>query len=494
MRPLEILLSFVNLLVFCTFVIPRFGAIRWMGYFTPAAVLLACIQLLAENPRWQMVPAYVLTLIFFLVWLLRVVLPGGIPVNRLLAGIGTGLGALALPIAVAVPLALPVFHFPRPGGPYRIGTITYYWAERRPEIFNTDPAARRELTMQVWYPAEENSSGARVPYVPDAGALSAGLAQTLHVPGFTFSYLRSVTTNAISSAQVATDKSRYPVLIFLTGMSGFRQSNTFQVQELVSHGYVVAAVDLPYAVASVSFPDGHRITGWTRDQMQPLIDQSLSPVEKPPEIHGQPCRDGIIPYFAYDVSFALDRLADLDQADPKGLLTGRLDLQRVGVFGVSLGAMVAGESAYRDPRIQAVLMMDAALPTDVVESGLEQPAMWITRDADTMRLERERSGGWSEKNIALTLNTMRAVFNKDRPGDSYYIQIPGMFHINFTDAPYWSPLLPMLGLAGPTKAQRGFDIINAYSLAFFDRYLQDCPTDLLDSPVKRYPDVLFEKR
>jgi pimeloyl-ACP methyl ester carboxylesterase len=494
MRPLEILLSLANLLTFCILAIPRLGAIHWMGYLAPITVLIAGIQMLVEGSRWQMVPAYALTTIFFLIWLFGIVIPGGIHVNRLIAGVGVGLGVFALVVSTVLPIVLPVFHFPRPSGPYQIGTVTYHWVESRHEIFSADPNAHRELMVQVWYPAKGNSSSARAPYVDDASALSPALARVLHLPGFTFDYWKYVTTNAAPSVPMATDKSSYPVLIFLTGLNGFRQSNTFQVQELVSHGYIVAAIDQPYAAASVVFPDGHQITGWTRDQMQPLINQSLSPVEKTPILNGQALKNGIIPYFAQDVSFTLDQITALDRNDPNGILTGRLDLQRIGTFGVSLGAMVAAEASHRDPRIKASLMMDAAMPADVVQAGLRQPSMWITRPASSMRLERQRSGGWSEAAIAQTLSTMRAVFNKSLPGDGHYVQVPGMFHINFTDAPYWSPLLPLLGLVGPINAQRAFDIINAYSLALFDRYLEGRPAALLDGLAKQYPEVLFERR
>jgi hypothetical protein len=69
-----------------------------------------------------------------------------------------------------------------------------------------------------------------------------------------------------------------------------------------------------------------------------------------------------------------------------------------------------------------------------------------------------------------------------------------MFHINFTDASYWSPLLPLLGLVGPLDAQRGFAIVNAYSLAFFDQTLEGRPSTLLDGPAKQYPEVRLETR
>jgi hypothetical protein len=66
-----------------------------------------------------------------------------------------------------------------------------------------------------------------------------------------------------------------------------------------------------------------------------------------------------------------------------------------------------------------------------------------------------------------------------------------MFHVNFTDGPYLTPLAPLLGFTEPMNAQRGFDIINAYSLAFFDQHLEGHPAALLDGPAKQYPEVLF---
>ena len=58
----------------------------------------------------------------------------------------------------------------------------------------------------------------------------------------------------------------------------------------------------------------------------------------------------------------------------------------------------------------------------------------------------------------------------------------------------WTPLASWLNLAGPINGQRAHDIINAYSLAFFDRHLLGRRAALLDGPAERYPEVLFESR
>jgi hypothetical protein len=137
--------------------------------------------------------------------------------------------------------------------------------------------------------------------------------------------------------------------------------------------------------------------------------------------------------------------------------------------------------------------MDVVMTADVVQMGLQQPAMWITRDAETMRLERERSGGWTEKDIEQTQTTMRAVYNT-LPGDGYFVQVPGMFHIDLTDDTYISPIFPTIGFSGPIGIQRAHNIINAYSLAFFDRYLKGQAGALLNGPAEQYPEILFESR
>ena len=133
------------------------------------------------------------------------------------------------------------------------------------------------------------------------------------------------------------------------------------------------------------------------------------------------------------------------------------------------------------------------MPVEVVKSGLQQPALWITRDVETMRLERRRSGGWLEEEISEHQTSMRAAFARSQ-GAGYFVQVPGMFHVNLTDIPYWSPLLPWLGITGPIDAQRAHDIAIAYSLAFFNRHLLGQAEMLLDGPASQYPDVCFDSR
>ncbi len=500
MRPLETLLSLTNLLAFCVLTIPLPRALFWLRYWVLIALLTAVVQVLVEGARWQMFPAYALTGIFFLVWLVQNNTPLGrvteeILTNRLVVGLGVGLGVLGLVVAVALPILLPVFRFAQPSGPYAIGTLTYHWVDReRLELFAADSNAQRELMVQVWFPAKQGSSSSPVSYLQDADAVTTALARLHNFPDFTLKHFKYVTTNAAEGIPVADDQPSYPVLIFLEGFTGYRQMNTFQVEALVSHGYIVVGIDQPGAAAAVVFPDGDQIAIAERfAQINLLIDQSLAPLEKAPQFNGRPFKDGIIPYFAQDVSFTLDQLAALNTTDPKNILTGKLDLQHTGVFGMSLGGIVSAEACLKEPRLQACLIMDAAMTAAVVQQGLQQPSMWITRDADTMRLEREKAGGWTEQDIEQTQTTMRAVYNR-LPGDGYFVQVLGMFHIDLTDVDLVSPISQRIGFSGPIGGARAHEIINDYSLAFFDRHLKGGAAALLDGPAEQYPEVIFEAR
>ena len=85
---------------------------------------------------------------------------------------------------------------------------------------------------------------------------------------------------------------------------------------------------------------------------------------------------------------------------------------------------------------------------------------------------------------------MRAVYER-LPGDGYYVQVPGVFHADMTDVPL---LASRVGLSGPVGVQRAHRIINAYSLAFFDRHLKSQPATRFDGLTKQYPEVHFETR
>lgn len=478
MRPIEAILTGANLLAFFSLVITLPPTMRWMRYAAPVALLIAVVQAAAEGPRWQMVPVYALALVLFLIWLFGQVGPSGIHVHRFIARLGVGLGVLGLLISMMLPIVLPVFHFPEPTGPYGIGTLTYYWVdESRPEIFTSTPDDHRELMAQVWYPAEKNQTNQRDPYVHDVN-FSTTASKLGHLPPFFFDHLKYVVTNAQPSLAVADKGTRFPVLIYSPGRGGYRSVNTYQTDELVSHGYIVVGIDHPYSVADVVFPDGRHVA----------LDQRV--VDFKPDGQDGPFKLAVDEVLGQDAVFVLNQVTTLDQSDPYGILTGRLDLDHVGIFGASLGGITTAEACRMDVRFGACLGLDVAVPADVIQSGLHQPIMWIVRETSDRTDEGWRPSGTKEQN-----SSVRSVYIR-LPGDGYIISIPSMFHSDITDFSNFmaQPFARWAGLTGPGDWHRTHTAINAYSLAFFDQYLKGQPSPLLDGPSPEYPEVIFESR
>ena len=367
-----------------------------------------------------------------------------------------------------------IFHptlFAKPTGKYAIGTVSYWVTDPdREEIFITDKHQARQIPIQVWYPAEKTSQSDYAPYIPEATKVSEAISELLHIPKALLYPLRFKRSNALEKAPVNKKKSQYPVLLYLTGLYGHRCINTFQIQELVSQGYIVVGIDCPMAVALATFSDGSTLQSQPRSVMDPMLDESLTEENPLLSYNGKTFEGGLIAYFAKDVSCVIDFLTTLSKNDPNHLFYNKLNLDRLGAFGVSLGGIIVSEASWRDRRIKASLIMESPIPKKIAQTGLPVPTMVITRPAEAMRIERERSGGWTENDIQEHLSTMENLC--ENTPESEFVQIPNIFHVDFTDAPLWVPFAHSLGFSGKTPFAQTHDELNQLTLAFFEEYLQ----------------------
>ena len=380
---------------------------------------------------------------------------------------------IALVLFLLVRGAYYIFHptlFAKPMGKYTIGTVSYWVTDPdREEIFITDRHQARQIPIQVWYPAEKNSQSDYTPYIPEATKVSEAISELLHIPKALLYPLRFKRSNALEKAPINKKKSQYPVLLYLTGLYGHRCISTFQIQELVSQGYIVVGIDCPMAVALATFSDGSTLQSLPRSVMEPMLNESLTEENPLLNYNGKTFEGGLIAYFAKDVSQVIDFLTALNTNDPNHLLYNKLNLDRLGAFGVSLGGIIVSEASWKDPRIKANLIMESPIPKKIAQTGLRVPTMVITRPAEAMRAERKKSGGWTESDIEQHLSTMRALF--ENTAESEFVQLPDMFHVDFTDVPLWVPFAHLLGFSGKTPIEQTHDKLNGLTLTFFKEYL-----------------------
>lgn len=141
----------------------------------------------------------------------------------------------------------------------------------RPDRFSTDPQAHRELMVYLWYPASQKHANVRGEYLAGAKQMDAvpeiqrrmsehfGANWPLILSGAIFSH-------AEERAPVAENPARFPVIVFSHGLGSTGFNYTSLIEDLVSHGYVVAAIEHTESAMAVWFPDG-RIIPFHQDSL-----------------------------------------------------------------------------------------------------------------------------------------------------------------------------------------------------------------------------------
>ena len=144
------------------------------------------------------------------------------------------------------PRLLPFDNLPPPTGEFSVGTQIYYWTDAaRDEWFTENPNDKRRLVVQVWYPTLQGD-GAGMVYVDQPEIRLKPLARQMGLPKFLIQHIQHVETNSHLDAAPQAGSQKAPLILFSHGLGGMRTQNTVQVEELVSRGYVVVAVDHPF--------------------------------------------------------------------------------------------------------------------------------------------------------------------------------------------------------------------------------------------------------
>jgi Platelet-activating factor acetylhydrolase, isoform II len=416
--------------------------------------IVLCIAVLAiaghvwfEGYRWQMAPAYLLACGLVLYECMHRLSGFHAPYLVAVAAVLCGLTAVLLCIL------LPVFRLPAPTGPYKVGTQTRHLVdESRSDPFSDRPGGRRELMIQIWYPAEASSRGQFAPY------------RERSITTFRSAHLALVKSHSILGAKVPQSPVRFPLLLYTPSWSGIRTESTAQVEELASHGYVVVGMDHPYSSDRVVFPDG---TVVRRKFLGDEDYSSQAAVEAFVETASEQVK-----FRAEDARFVLDVLERLDENDPQELLTGRLDLARVGIFGSSLGGGTAAEVCSLDRRFKA---------------GVDMGGMIAPKSAFVAGTDLSSFSSAKRREIEFSLTQFASMKRLLSRYGGYWMTIRGIKHIHFFDAPLFSPL--RRGCVSPSRVVR---IVRQYIVAFFDERLKGIEQPILEDPSSAVSGVCFQ--
>lgn len=467
MRLLETWLVLAFIPALAVLLVPAARAIPALRVGALLPLMIMLIHFITEGYRWQLLPAYVVAGLLggVIVWSY---LPGVAPVRlpQWLAWLGSLLLIVTVLLSAGLAWLLPVFEFPAPSGAYAVGTRSLIWHDSR--------RAGRAVPVQLWYPAVAGTGTTRAPYVDDTRALSAAF----QLPSFAFQHLRRVRMGAVEHASLAPDQPTFPVLLFSHGVNGVLTQNTFQFEELASHGYIVVSIDHRFRFADYAIDP------------RMLQDGTMAALQRFERLW----EERVLPDQVANTQFVVDELERLHTHDPAGFLTGRLDLTRLGVFGHSAGGMAGAEFCRADTRCRALLSLDGQAPTLVQQQGLPQPYMFIGQDLDiTMSDEELAARGFQPiiRDLARHMLTgIDAAVTHSR-GPTYRLRLRHSSHLTFTDFPLLLPVAvgPLAPLVGSIEGGRAHQLINTYTLAFFNHHLRDQPAAVLDEPSTLYPEM-----
>jgi hypothetical protein len=377
-----------------------------------------------------------------------------------------------------------------PSGRYGIGRVLYRWPQPQAIVAGRPDIETR--TVFVWYPSNFQKP--------------AGFEQERrHTYANVWDYSRAnqmlVETHTLEKPPIASGSNRFPIILFYPSMNTSSAAYTTQIENLVSHGYVVASLEPRTDPRVVAFSNSQLLpfAADIRKAYREAKTESRAALMK----RALAMSLGREKSLAADLSFVLDRLTAMNQnSRDEAPFAGRLDLSRVGAIGHSDGGTAAALACDLDKRILACISENGWTPDGPKgQAGSAQsagapsrPFLWIdlplaspeNEQLAYVHLRRAELDSMIGKSESLAKQKLHLL------GSGTYrvtVRLPEVTDNYFTDGPLvWSMLHPQ----GSVTERNVLVIVNLYVRAFFDRYLRAGSDELLDGSVKPFRNVLAE--
>ncbi|ADW67148.1 alpha/beta hydrolase family protein [Granulicella tundricola] len=424
MRIIDWVLPALGLLGAVLLVLGAPRAVLWALMAIFAAALAAHFILIGTY--WQRVPVYLAFLILCYA--------SFTPEQTKARGISVFAIALLSCLSAGLTFELPLFTLPPPTGQNPPSTSTFYL---------TDFTRDRSLVVQVWYPA--NFSGG-------FDSRRAKYARSKELRPF-YRYQSRIQTNSYDNAEMAKNEGPFPVILFNGMWGGRRTQDTFLMEDLASHGYVVVAVDHPGNAARVEMADGQVVYS----TMKTAID--TIPGRTPQQIRATWEKE--LAVWVDDNRFVLD---ELERMNAGGWATGRLDVRNVGALGHSFGGAASFALLGADARVRCAINMDG-WSFGGLDHRTTQPILLMYEDS----YKGNQPGAGAEWELDTADKALVDQSLQSFGGTRVYIT--GTRHADFTDATLFSPIKRVTA-TGSIAGDRIRTIIRKTVLCFFDQELK----------------------
>jgi predicted dienelactone hydrolase len=379
--------------------------------------------------------------------------------------------AALLPAQVPLPPGVPDHPLSPLKGTYAVGVHEVLWIDqKRDEPFTKDLNDRRHVLARIWYPADKSTGLDQAPYIYDPKEFGDAPL---------YKRLANVKTNSVTDAPMVKTPRAFPVLLYQPGGGMARFTGTFVTEQLASYGYVVVACDHAGFGPAVLFPDGFQ---FKPDAL--LAPQPTGKFEDDARKSLEWLRKDVFPTWTGDAAFALDQIEALNRSRGQKFYK-RLDLSRIGMLGWSFGGATSIQMSKDDRRVKAAIDQDGQLFGDVSAQGSPKPIMLMHHGLVDKSPNPADQPALAE--IMHEVDEQNRSLLDHSTADRYDVTIADTQHGHFSD----------LLLANPPPGQldprRAHEIILAYTLAFFDKYLKGSSSGLLTAPESPFPEVTFQR-
>ncbi len=240
--------------------------------------------------------------------------------------------------------------------------------------------------------------------------------------------------------------------------------------EIASQGYVIVNMNHTYESLGSTFPDGTKkyfdygyqaeSNTETMSIIQPLVDAFKDGLDY--DTRHPIIREVVKKYVEVDIQdrWASDMIETLDlieQWNTKGFFRGKFNLEKLGVFGHSVGGGSAGNLAMKDSRIKAAVNLDGIQWGDMIDTTYHVPYLYVSADWPADH---------EDINSHVYINKSTDYF--------YETKLLNSGHPNFMDIPFMIPV-PALAGTGAIDAGQGMEIVTRLTTAFFDRHVKGLP-------------------
>lgn len=258
-----------------------------------------------------------------------------------------------------------------------------------------------------------------------------------------------------------------------SGIGALATDYTTLAEDLASHGYVVVGMDAPYSTTVVVLSDGQVVTktaaGNPGEARLSTTEQDLR-------------SDRLIALWSAATRFVLDQMTRLDNAEPTGPFTHRLDLNAVGIFGHSFGGATAAQFCHDDTRCRAGIDIDGMPHGTVIHDGLNRPFLFLTASDH---------GDTADPANRAALASIRSIYRGIPADQRCWLTIRGTGHFNFSDQSLLKdPTLSRLaGMIGPLDQRHALAVTTDIIRQFFDTYLRRQRSRFPGDLTERQPEI-----